>query len=622
MGAQPIAIPSLTVDASPVDRSFASRTDLSPTDLAHVGRSDLGSLLEIVPGMNVRSGGRAEPRLDVRGFDQRATLLTLDGVPLYDAFNGVLPVALVPSEMLGAVTVTRGATSTLYGPSGMAGAIHLASRERDIADLRATTTWRASKFWDARTSIGGSHGRTAAFAGTRVVKSDGFPLSNDFERRAPSRRRFENGGVRRNSDREDWSIFARGNHALRSGAEISGMYVESNSTYGIPPRSTSFTPQFRRIDDQVLRHGHVALDSHAAAGLGIGMAVFYSGYDAEESERLGREHGRVLARVRSDAHDVGALARSSFELGQRRVLAVAGQYRHAWAFIADSAAGTRARPEVETGTMGIEGEQQFGDAIAAVAGLSGDVQAGGGRGAAFEANPQAGLRFDFGGWGVSRTSVARKTRFPTLRELFDPIQGNPHLRPETAWVVEVGHGLRLPGNLAGDLVIFRADVDGLIESSGGRQGDPAPARNIAEAILQGGEVALDWSPHDALRVRANYTLLDAKAANRLSLQPEIRNELQHRPRHRANAIVDSALPLGLLGRAEVQYTSTQVDRFGTSVRLEDSLLLHAQLTKMLFDDRVGITVGADNLLDEDYEEALGMPQPGRWLYVAVRLELS
>lgn len=621
MAAQPAAIPSLTIAATPVDRTVASRTDLAPADLAHVGRSDLGALLEFVPGMNVRSGGRAEPRLDVRGFDQRATLLTLDGVPLYDAFNGVLPVALVPSEMLGAVTVTRGATSALYGPSGMAGAIHLASREHDAADVRATTTWRDSNFWDARTSIGGSQGRAAAFAGARLVKSNGFPLAKDFERRAPGRRRFEDGGTRRNSDREDWSVFTRGNYTLRSGAEVRAMFVESSSTYGIPPRSTSFTPQFRRVDGLTLRHGHLAADSHVA-GLGLGMAVFYSGYDADESERAARERGPAMARMRSDAHDLGTLARSSVDLGESRALAIAAQYRHAWAFVGDSATGARSRPQVETGTIGIEAEQRIGAACTAVAGFSGDLQAGGGRGSAFELNPQAGLRFDFERWGVSRATFARKTRFPTLRELFDPIQGNARLRPETAWVLELGHGVRLPGNLVGDVALFRADVDGLIESSGGRQGDPAPARNVAEAILQGGETALEWSHADALHVRANYTLLDARAANRLALRPGRRAELQHRPRHRASLIVDARLPLGLRGRGEAQYTSAQVDRFGTSVRLAEVILLHAHLTKMLVDDRVGITVGADNLLDEDYEEALGMPQPGRWLYVAVRLELS
>ena len=94
-------------------------------------------------------------------------------------------------------------------------------------------------------------------------------------------------------------------------------------------------------------------------------------------------------------------------------------------------------------------------------------------------------------------------------------------------------------------------------------------------------------------------------------------EVQHKPaaplqRHPA-ALPAAALQL----RLEGLYTSDQVDQFGTDVRVGGFTLFHVRLAKEIGDHLI-VFAGVDNILDEDYEQKLGSPQPGRWGYAGFR----
>lgn len=613
----PPGVPEIVVEASPVDRVLATRTDLPAADVDNLGKSDLAGVIDFLPGSNVRSAGRGEPRIDLRGFDQRATLFTLDGVPLYEPWNGILNVNLVPAELLDGITVTRGSTSSLYGPNGMAGAVHLQTRRGPGLQARGSTTWRDAKFWDARASAAEARGPYSLLLGGRFLDSAGFPLSADFADRPPGRQRFEDGGRRRNSDRREWSAFAGGGWHLDDTTTLRATVIESQAEFGIPPRTTSFTPDVRRVDRQDLTHVHVAGDERDWHGNDVGMALFWSGYDTSESERDPDDESLVRAVTEVDSDEVGAVARGARTIGSRFTAAASAQVRHAWA---DVEATLPADADVTTFSVASEGQYAATANLSLVAGVSADVQSGGGRGTEWEPNPQVGAAYGFGRWGTARASVSRKTRFPTLRELFDPLQGNPDLEAEKSWSYEIGYAAELFG-VGADVALFRADVDDLIESRGGRNGEPSPAVNLTDAVLQGVEVAFDWRPIERLGLRLNYTFLDATADNRFSADPGDTARVQHRPKHRVNAIAEAALPYAAGARLELQYTGEQVDRFGTAVTLDDAFVLNLQVSRE-FARWLTLVAGADNLFDEDYEEALGMPQPGRWVYVGARVRVD
>jgi outer membrane receptor protein involved in Fe transport len=384
------------------------------------------------------------------------------------------------------------------------------------------------------------------------------------------------------------------------------------AAFGVPPSTTGFDPVFRRTNKEELTHVHLAADDSPLENLALSGAVFYSAYELREDIFQSADFQMKRLTTTADSSEIGGIASAHTRLGAADTLAVAVQGRGSNADIGDTINGTLSRPDVATTSVGFENVYTVNERIVVLVGTSFDVQTGGGRGTEFQPNPQAGVSVDFGRFGTSRFSVSRKTRFPTLRELFDPLQGNANLDAEKSLTYEAGHRWGME-RLSLDLALFRSDVDDLIETSGGA--DPQPAMNVSQAVLQGVEVALQSSPLGMLRFDANYTFLDAEAEQGSG---GTLADIQHRPAHRFNGIVQIFMPFETRLRLEGLYTSEQIDRFGTDVNIDGFGLFNAQLAATVY-GCVEVVAGADNLLDEDYEERLGTPQPGRWFYLGFRI---
>ena len=71
-------------------------------------------------------------------------------------------------------------------------------------------------------------------------------------------------------------------------------------------------------------------------------------------------------------------------------------------------------------------------------------------------------------------------------------------------------------------------------------------------------------------------------------------------------------------RLEGLYTSEQLDRFGSDVTIDGYTLFNAQITKQV-GEHLQLFVGADNLLDDEHQDKLGSPGPGRWLFAGLRM---
>ncbi len=604
---------TITVEASRVDALLPARTEVDREEIIDSHKNDLGDVLDLTPGANQRDGGRGEPRLDVRGFDQRAVLFTLNGVPVYEPWNGIINLNLFPLEMLDSIEVDRGPSSSLFGPNGMGGTVKMTTyRPRGPVSASASTIWRDSDVWDARASGGVSRRGAVGLIGGRYLTSPGFPLPGDFDELPSSRRRYENGGLRLNSDREEKSLFSTLGYDYSEQGRAHFAFLGSTSSFGIPPSTTAFLGPFLRNDRQDLWHVQAGLEQRLIPQLGAAAAVFYTAYDTKESQFAGPDFTQKAVATEADSDEIGGIGRLTVDLADADSLATAVQVRHAAADVSSTASGRLANPDFTTSSIAAENVYQLTPHIALVTGMSLDVQSGGAS-TQWELNPQGGIAADFGRYGTSRAAISRKIRFPTLRELFDPLQGNPDLKPEKALVYEIGHRVQLPQGYA-DLNLFRSDVSDLIVNEGG---DLGQAVNSQDATLQGVEIAVGTTPVDWARLDVNYTYLDTQASNP-SRSGGTDSDVQHRPPHRFNGILRIFLPLEFAVRLEGLYTAEQLDRFGSDVTVGSYTLFNVQVMKPL-GDRVQLFAGVDNALDEEHQDKLGSPGPGRWVFAGLRL---
>jgi len=600
------------------------------SEIIDAHKSELSDVLELTPGINVRQGGKGEVRVDMRGFDQRATLYTLDGIPVYEPYNGIINADLFPLEMLNSIEITRGASSSLYGPNGMGGQIKLDTfAPRPPLGATVSTVWRDADLCDVRAGGSAAHEGWSGFAAGRYLTTSGFSLADGFEDRPDTQRRFENGGKRLNSDRDQLSGFATLGYQYGNEGRAHVAVLASDATFGIPPSTTQFgqlvipghyAPVIERADPERLLHVQAGVEQRLLPAVGVAGGLFYTSYDYHDTQyfpdKLHMQYDPLdyssAATTKTNSHELGGIGRVTLDVGDRDTLAVGGQVRGDSVDLSSTTRGSIGHPSITVASVGVENVYAATDWISLVLGVSEDVQTGGQIGTRSDFDPQGIVFIDLDQWGAARIAVARKIRFPTLRELFDRYQGNPHLAPENTLTYEIGHRVSRTWGYMG-LNLFRSDVDNLI--AGG--GEENHFMNVQTATLQGIEVASGVMPVERVRLDVTYTFLDTTAQTNVPLRPDSSSAVQHKPAHRFNGILQVSLPWKLLLRMEGLYTSEQLDQLNSEVIVGGFALWNVQITRPV-GKWLSLFAGADNLLDTDYEQKLGTPEPGRRAFAGFR----
>ncbi len=137
-----------------------------------------------------------------------------------------------------------------------------------------------------------------------------------------------------------------------------------------------------------------------------------------------------------------------------------------------------------------------------------------------------------------RGSVARKIRFPSLRQLYEIDTGNPGLEAERSYGFEVGVEQELPGQTLLALTGFQTELYGFIERISGQ-----PFENRERLRMRGFELTAASRPWEPLFLRFGYTFLDARDI----ADDSPFDELQSRPRHKIDAEVALHAPMGYGG---------------------------------------------------------------------------
>ncbi|MEO1085946.1 MAG: TonB-dependent receptor, partial [Acidobacteriota bacterium] len=223
-----------------------------------------------------------------------------------------------------------------------------------------------------------------------------------------------------------------------------------------------------------------------------------------------------------------------------------------------------------------------------------------------------GATRSLGEGSLIRGSVSRQIRFPTLRDLFDTERGNPDLRTERVLHYEIAGETSLGDRTRLELALFRSDAEDFVQGvPGGR------LANIEQVRRQGLELTVRHR-QGGLRLVGSYTWLDDEDR---SPDAEIET-IQNQPEHSASLSVDYAAHDRLDLRADLRLVA---DRFALSrtrptrsQELEDYAVLGVRAAWELRDG-LRLVGRVENVLDEDYEESIAFPGPGRTVLLGLEL---
>ena len=636
---------AVVVSAGQVDRPLSRVTD----SVTVIDRSDLDArqtesaidALRLVPGFSmVQSGGRgAITSLFPRGGESDYTLVFVDGIQL-NLFGGGFDGAHIPAAGIDRIEVVRGPQSAVFGGGAIGGIVNIITRKGGTPRIGATVEGgqQGTTRFNVETSggrgpwsWGASFERLASDGDTsfrpsingnvfnddyeRLVGAAGIGWSDRATRRVRADVRFErddrgNPGPYGSDplDRYSQIDIARGETRPR-GVAASAMFgdpkaVRHSMQFTWADAPSTFTTAFGPSDDR----------SRRTTGR----------YQADlERGTLGFSGGLEVVKERADNTFV---TNASFEgIPVNRMLAgffAEGRYER----------NTRAGVTLGVRLERIERGALASDAFGSRPNLPDDV--------VWSANPKVSavwfLRGDRSssaatGWTKIRGGAGTGIKPPTTFEL--GFTNNPSLKPERSRSLDFGieHAFSRVAVVV-EATGFFNQYDDLIAAVGVSIADSSnfATDNISNARASGIETGVRWLSRTGLSVRGFYTFLNTRILNVDNVPDGFPNPysagdwLVRRPRHtfaldvrfdrgpiHVFALINGRSRMLDLepnfGAPTIFATGFGVVSMGASYRITRQLEGYARVS---------------NLLDKDYEDALGYPALRRSGMVGLRVAIG
>lgn len=591
-GKRPEAPPSLIVRKLDVEDFFATNSHT------------VGEALTYVPGVNVQVGGSSgDARAWVRGYRDRDVLVLFDGIPVASGFEGTIDLNEIAVQRVASIDVIKSAPSVIYGTNAVGGVISVVP-ETGVSGsfLDGTLELGADDERFAHASGGGGNGNVSFALSAQYQSADDYSLSGDY---TPEVSQPE--GDRINSDYERSSVFLQLDALESPLGHTSFFYNLANGHKGLPIESDIEDPDYQRLTDS--KRQTVGLSNQFSV-IPLSLKLYYNSYDSELTTYSDPDYSEIDDVEANEDYSYGGNLYSTLQTSNTNTLILsAGAQTDV--FIGEGQLEDGNKAELTTYTLAAEDEYWITQKLSVAAGgifaLFDQTQLDQ---STSKFNPQIAL-----GWQVTQRvslhgSIAQRTRFPKLRELYRRRYGNPDLDPQTSVNSELGVLFQYGGSWSTDFALFHSNIDGLIERASRR----APYTNFEPVTIDGIETATSGWIGDAFFTRLAYTYVNATE----DLPGGGSRQLRSRPKHTAIAELRYLFPAQVSLSLSGIYVSGlyDLDPDGLYTRLPSYFVATAKAT-WAFTDHYEAYLALSNLGDTDYMQRLGDPREGRRLMVGV-----
>ncbi|MCB2227678.1 MAG: TonB-dependent receptor [Desulfarculaceae bacterium] len=613
--------------------------------------------LSYAPGVVVSYGRKNEPSVSIRGFNQHEALILIDGVPYYETNYGKLNLNQLPTSMVARIDIIKGAASVLYGPNAMAGVINIITKKQGLKpSLDALAEIGEDGAYHLNASHGNSLGKFKYWINVDQREADGWYLSDDYSPSLGStikkpggttREVIQGEGERLNSGFNQTSVWGKMGLELAkdSAYYLSGYYIDSN--WGMPPSTISnmvypSRPAFSQYGT-MSKYEDWGLDLSGEQGIAKNFALrgklFYHNHMDDYTSYADKNYGEVIAVSRYKDYVAGGALFGDWEIVPQDTLRFSLHYRGDSHKQRDDSYLPFAESFSYTGSAGLQNDWKPWDNFAIIAGISYDwfnvtkaesveTDKSGNYtgtddletpGTSDSFNPMLGATYTFGDQTRLFGSVARKTRFPTLQQLFGSRSGNIELDPEHSTNFTLGVSRPFGKIFYGEASVFYNDIDDRISRDG-----PYPDsmyHNYSKVRMYGFELIGELNPWESLMIKVGYTFLKAKDES----DDRVTDDVVNAPENKLDIKVQYTIPK-LLTRLDFigvyigsQYSQLPTPSSPDTAVLDNSgyFLANFKLSQPLWDN-FEVFGYVSNLLDKDYESDSGFPGEGRAFWAGIR----
>ena len=608
--------------------------EITAQDIQNKDARTLDQALQLLPGVQIRTGADGVPRVDIHGFRSRHVLLLLDGIPLNSTYDGQFDPAIIPTENIAKIKVSYGASSVLYGQGALGGVINIITKKgKQGIQGNASGEIGEGSSRLGRFNVGGAAKDVDFFVSGSMAARDDFPLSNDFEATP-----LQAGGERNNSDNRRNNIFGNIGYSPTEELDLGLVASFANGHYGKPPSTKQNTktdpdpyannPKYERVNHFQNFNTQFTTSYDLPGPVDMRGWFYYNEYD-EQTTRYDDDNYNSMTKKNTyfedgNSKNWGGTIQTALDLTSAGSFTLAldaqKQQYDSKGKILDVKVGKEyeARNFDDSWNLwlysaSLEYDIVLFDSLGVVLGYGqywqnkdeGDNESKG--------SYMAGAYYDIIKGSRVRGALAKKIRFPTLRQLYSVGEGNPDLKPETSYNYELGFEQRLPLNSRVAIDGFLSDVSNYIE----KPYDDDYYHNYDKYRFQGFEITAETRFMENVLLRLGYTFMDTEDKS----PDSPKDELQYRPKHKLTFEGKYTFPFGFSAYANVIYIADQYyyersEPF-TKAKLDNYAIVNLKFDQTLVNGLLDVYVGADNLFDKNYEQSYGFPAAGRIIYGGV-----
>ncbi|REA63837.1 TonB-dependent receptor [Dyadobacter luteus] len=606
-----------------------SSSVLSYQRIEKFNRNDLSNALNILPGVNIANvGPRNESVVYVRGFDLRQVPVFIDGVPVYVPYDGYVDMGRFTTFDLAEINVSKGFASILYGANTMGGAINLVSRKpvsKFEINGRAGVFSGEGYRWNV--NAGSRFGKFFYQAGASQLKQKTYPLSADF---VP--RRYQQTEDRENAYRNDLKFSVKAGFTPNATDEYVIGYVNQQGEKGTPPYigdDTRITTRFWKWPKWHKQSLYFISSTNLTEKSKIKSRLYYDTFvnqlfSYDDTTYTAQTRGYAFQSFYND-YTVGGNAEYESRAIANNVFKLNVQYKRD--IHRENDLNEPLQNYIDnTLSIGIENTYQITPALAFIPGASFNMR-NSDKAEEYNAttkeitnfadsknnafNLQAGLFWDISTNHSLKGSVARKTRFATIKDRYSYRMGqaipNPDLHAETAVNLDLSYTGKIAQRLGIQASIFNSAINDIIQQVDNVQPNRFQLQNAGKARFYGAEAGLDYALAKGLKIGSNYSFIKRKNIS----NPNIL--FTNVPEHKVFAYADYTF----LGRANVLVSyEHNSDRYSTSYGTQAKAysLVNAKASVKLYKG-ISAEAGINNIFDKNYSLVEGFPEAGRNFFV-------
>ncbi len=604
-------------------------------EIARVNATSFSDLGRLIPAAHIQTNSRGESLIYLRNAGERQVGLYFNGALLNVPWDNRMNLDLVPANVIGGITVTKGVPSVLYGTNVLGGAINITTR---AIDYDGSQTEIGGQFGEASTTnLNLTHLYTkGAFKFTGALgysTRDGLTLPdvNLFSQQSST--------LRANTDRALFNAFVQSSYQLNSGAEVGLSYMLIDGDYGIAPEGhvdpNESSVRFWRFPE----FSNATVVMNASVPLGatsiIRGAAWGSWFRQHINAYASADYNLLEDQQRDEDNTFGSRITINQELGDGLLsLAFNGlQSTHREKTLETLEDGSLpAAGSVDNETyeqfvfsVGSEYGLPVSDILRLTVGASldgittpqtGDKPA---RDAQTAFGASGGMQYQLAPAWLLRASIGRKVRFPTMRELFGVALNrfllNPDLKPESSFVSEVA--LITNGNVvSGEIIGFYQRTFDTIDQERVTVDDVSLRRriNLDGSRVFGVELVGSARPVQTVNLTGHLTIMKPRG-----IEGDETVFLTEKPAVLGSLGIVHTTRAGLSFSVEGTYTGRAYGRNDDNelVPLVKSLVADLKAA-YLFSLRNGsvyneVFVRVDNVFDTETLPQLGLPGAGRFI---------